>query len=85
MIRLEVDDGISLIDLLEIEGGCDGCCGLVEVVSVRCQCRAEAIVVRVNLPHSLDLLLLTLLLRLTNEQMSTFCLAALHGHELVEF
>ena len=34
MVGLEVDNGMGLIDLLEVERGCDGGCGLVEVVSV---------------------------------------------------
>ena len=33
MVGLEVDNGVSLVDLLEVERSGDGGCGLVEVMS----------------------------------------------------
>lgn len=37
-----------------------------------------------DLPNSVDLLLLALLLCLSHKQMPVFCFAAFHGHELVK-
>lgn len=84
MVRLEIDDGVGLVDLLQIQRGGDGGSGLVEVVSAMMLVLRHICAALVNLPDGIDLLLLALLLGFPHEQMAVFCLAALHGHELVE-
>jgi|SRR5690242_12448815 len=85
MIGLEVNNRLCLVDLLEVERSGDGGCGLVEVMSVMLSVPGCGLYcVCVDLPNNVNLLLLAIFLRLSYEQMSVFCFAALHSHELVE-